>query len=731
LLLAVQTKVATPDQPGSISIFSEDGKSVRVLPLQPGTSVLAVAGARIFVQGADGSLKAIRRDGSVETLGTAGTAPTGIGGLIPSPDGKRWLWASQTADSSSQSVYLAGDELAMRTLATFPYPTVLVAYAWTPNGIFLDSLPMDYFGYRPFNTTFGAFGGVRRLDPNSGTIQTVGTPSQCIFSDEAADGAIACFPTATGYLVPTLHAVRIVASAGHVRDLSLAVPRFNFVGDAFFSPDGSMLTVAGATGVGDNAPQSGNTNPKPEQYATDIVQTADGSISRFGPNGTRPAMGRQSWLPDGQLVLWRPDSVGGAPGLYVLDPHGTGQGSEIEVFRKPNRLSNGLSYTLVPLLSCATIGLMRLTRRYDLKESSAGVLLAFVLAACGTSHTVSPAPAMSPSPTTSKNAGVLFGVLEAHPFPNGGSPAYDTVAVVGLDSIARAKTTLTPITPPNLGDLGPLLPPQAYAAAGRVYFLDGKGAVQSLATDGKVALITTFPAPSAQREVSFAVSPDGRALIGTVTTFSSASTAAVAIDVYAAAPGQAPTLLRHQQGGPGLSFIGWDSIGPIGTDPTGYGTQGGPASHWFGTPVRVDARGNTIGPLGGAGCLASDVAADGTVACLEVGGSSGFVSVRDSNGHELWRSSPTNGGYLNAFISPDHQHVVAFDGGSSTSGAVILGPGASKVPAADILEQGWFDNQTVVGWVPYPELGLIRVSDPKRVVDLGFKGSFVGVLRAS
>ena len=75
--------------------------------------------------------------------------------------------------------------------------------------------------------------------------------------------------------------------------------------------------------------------------------------------------------------------------------------------------------------------------------------------------------------------------------------------------------------------------------------------------------------------------------------------------------------------------------------------------------------------------------------------------------------------------------VVAFDGGSSTSGAVILGPGGNKVPAADIFEQGWLDNQTVVGWVPYPELGLIRLSDPRRIVDLGFKGSFVGVVRAN
>jgi hypothetical protein len=331
----VQTTVPTSNQPGSISLFSEDGKSAGVLPLKPGSMVLAVAGRRIFVRGADGTLQAIRRDGSVETLGTAGHAPNGIGGLVPSPDGRQWLWASQTADSTSQSVYLAGDSLATRTVATFAYPTVLEAYAWTSQGIFLDSLPMDYFGYRPFNTTFGAFGGVRRLDPNSGTIQLVATPSQCVFSDEAADGTIACFPTSSGYLVPNRHALRIVASTGHVDDLSLAVPRFNYVGDAYFSRDGSILTVAGASGVGDNSPSSGSANPKPEEYGTDLVRTADASIARFGPTGTRPAMGTQSWLPDGRLVLWRPDSVGGTPGLYVLDPQGTGQGAEIEVSGTP------------------------------------------------------------------------------------------------------------------------------------------------------------------------------------------------------------------------------------------------------------------------------------------------------------------------------------------------------------------------------------------------------------
>ena len=336
LLLVVQTKAATQDQPGSIGLFTTDGKAAGVLTLKPGANVLAVAGARIFVRASDGTLDAIRRDGSTEVLETAPNTLAGIGGLIASPDGTRWIWASQTADTSNQSIFLAGDGLAARKIGTFAYATVLQGYAWTAKGAILDSLPPDYFGYRPFNTPFAAIGGMRVVDPNTATIQKLLSPSQCVFSDESADGSIACFPTQVGFLVPNLHTLRIVSAGGKTTDLSLAVPRFNYVGDAYFSPDGSMLTVGGAVGsaVTGNG-QPGSADPQKEQYATDLVQVADGSIARFGPTGAHPAMGHQSWLPAGQLVLWRPNGDGGAPGLYVLDPHGTGQSSEIEVTGTP------------------------------------------------------------------------------------------------------------------------------------------------------------------------------------------------------------------------------------------------------------------------------------------------------------------------------------------------------------------------------------------------------------
>jgi hypothetical protein len=334
--LVVETTAPTANVAGTITLLSTDGRDINKLVVPPGAMVLAAAGSRVFIRASDGTLQALHRDGTIERLNIGPYRLTGIGGLVPNPAGTQWVWASQNADSSSQALYAGGSGSA-RLLATLPYPLVLEAYAWTPKGVVLDSLPMDFSGYRPFNTTFGAGGGVRELDVATGTVRPLATPSQCIFSDSAPNGSIACFPTPSGYLVPNQHALRIVDPGGKTTDLSLALPRFTYVGDAFFSPDGSTLTVAGATGSGLISTDAGppSANPSLEQYGTDLVKVADGSIVRFGPSGVRPAMGRQSWLPDGRLVLWRPNATGGSPGLYVMAPYTTAPGAEIETSGTP------------------------------------------------------------------------------------------------------------------------------------------------------------------------------------------------------------------------------------------------------------------------------------------------------------------------------------------------------------------------------------------------------------
>src|SRR6476646_11120511 len=103
----------------------------------------------------------------------------------------------------------------------------------------------------------------------------------------------------------------------------------------------------------------------------------------------------------------------------------------------------------------------------------------------------------SPSPKATPSKALLFAVLEAKGTAN--AYTWNTVAIAGLDSRARAKTTFTPMPVPNLGCMGAVLPDSAHVAAGKVYFADGKGVVRSLSVTGHVAKVATFALTSSQQ----------------------------------------------------------------------------------------------------------------------------------------------------------------------------------------------------------------------------------------
>src|SRR6266446_2381312 len=125
-------------------------------------------------------------------------------------------------------------------------------------------------------------------------------------------------------------------------------------------------------------------------------------------------------------------------------------------------------------------------------------------------------PSASPMATPKTSPTQLFAVLEAKGTVN--AWIYNTVAIAGLDGYARAKTTFTPMPVPALGCMGAVLPPSAHVAAGKVFFADAKGVVRSLAISGAVTTVATFPMTSTQQMLSFAVSPDGGRILGTVFT---------------------------------------------------------------------------------------------------------------------------------------------------------------------------------------------------------------------
>jgi hypothetical protein len=370
-------------------------------------------------------------------------------------------------------------------------------------------------------------------------------------------------------------------------------------------------------------------------------------------------------------------------------------------------------------------------------------------AACGPSATTAarPAPGASGSPaappasTPAPARETLFAVLE-----RSRSDAFspDTVAIAGLDGRARARARFKPrATPWVAPDLGPLLPPIAHVAAGRVYYVDGDGAVRSLDVDGTVREVTRFPVTGAQQEVSFAVSPDGRELAGSVVTLPPepdppptpgyVPSTSYAMDVMTATAGSPATVTYHRTWtsadrlGSGAQFIGWDPSGPLATLPSSLGTQGGGPHQWNGVTLVHFPGGRPGGTLPApAGCLPMDLLPNGVFVC---GAGDEAFQVLGPDGAARWRyqGPKGTGSLLYGFLSPDGRQVVSF--GASTS-AVYAAAGAPVALASGFFHGGWIDSRTVAGSLTSGHFAYVSLANPGRAVDLGFVGDFVGGVTA-
>jgi len=375
--------------------------------------------------------------------------------------------------------------------------------------------------------------------------------------------------------------------------------------------------------------------------------------------------------------------------------------------------------------------------------------------------TSSPGPAANPSPGATPS--LLFAVLEAKGTAN--SWTYNTVAIAGLDGYARAKTTFTPMPVPSLGCMGAVIPPSAHVAAGKVFFADAKGVVRSLSIDGTIRTVATFQMTSPQQMLSFAVSPDGSRVLGTVFTIptnafscdGSASAGTFAFDAYSASNGGASQLVYHQSWTKSqnvLALTGWDELGPVGTYPTVWASQGGGPGSTLGVLVHVDAA--TVKALGRfsdpSSCMAWGSVANGAFVCTGDSAITGGgtpqqnvvqpVSVRRADGTELWHFTVSG---VNApsspVLAPDAQHVMMCCADQSGSGGVaelVIGRDGSRVTLArGLYGYAWLDSTTSAGDFntdplkqPPFQLAYVSASAPASVTSMGFSGLVVGTVRA-
>ncbi len=392
-----------------------------------------------------------------------------------------------------------------------------------------------------------------------------------------------------------------------------------------------------------------------------------------------------------------------------------------------------------------------MSRRLAAAASAALAVLACGNQPAGSAHAAPPAA----SPAASASGGgsskeTLFAVLE----PGGDLTAMrdNTVAIVRVNGTARAKARFDARQLPRVGNALPLPQPEARVAAGKVYFADGAGVVRSLAVDGTVASVTTFPLTNPQQLLSFAVSPDGSQLLGAVFSFPPVHVPPpqtpidppfgpgdFMLQVFAAKPGQsAATLARRnwpQSSGPprdALSIVGWSQQAPLATIDTTLGTQvGSLGREMFGHVAELDTAGRPGPPLGGYTCDAWSTLPDETVLCDDDAQLRNF-SVRGRDGSVRFRIQATGDAqYLYVTLAPDASRVAyVVTGGQPT---VTDASGRSLQLPATFKPEGWLDTSTVVGVLQTSQgdgdMALVRLDHPTRLDDLGFRGFFVGVVQ--
>jgi hypothetical protein len=324
--------VADTDSSGvthNLKLYDLYGRLIKTFPVTADAWPLAAAGKRIFVQKSN-KLEAIDRTGSVEDLGALTVGPNEQAFLVPSPDGTHWLQTISHVNSSGaydlSTIHEAGDGMSDRVVATGTSNSPIFIYAWTSTTVLISHFPSFPFGIEtvtPFYPRWPIV-SVDSLDIVSGVSKPVAGSTQCKPGDLSIQGAYACFVPEPNSSTDASHLLRLMPATGQPIDVQLPQPLFTEAGAAWFSPSGTVLTLAGWDGNGHFGYPGQPPTPPPVGIHTYLVDQT-GRITPFGPAGAQPALDAQTWLPGGKVLLERKTgAIGGDPGLFILDANGQG-----------------------------------------------------------------------------------------------------------------------------------------------------------------------------------------------------------------------------------------------------------------------------------------------------------------------------------------------------------------------------------------------------------------------
>jgi hypothetical protein len=374
--------------------------------------------------------------------------------------------------------------------------------------------------------------------------------------------------------------------------------------------------------------------------------------------------------------------------------------------------------------------------------------LAAMLLVAGCSPQPQSGPPKAGATASSTPSRALLAVVRG---ASSGGPA--AVTIVASSGVVMASAAFELPARARLGPDADLPPPPVRVAAGSVFYADAHGVVRRLDRDGRVATVTTFPITSAQQELSFAVSPDGRRLLASILSAPPVhdppprslndpffvAGGRWSLEILTAAVGGSPTSTFKRDLGttePRPTIVaGWDRAGPLATLETLLETQQPPLSMRFtgSALVHLAPDGSHLDQVGGSGCSPLDELSDGTVLCL----AGSAFEVRSASGDLRWRQDLGGSYFYDPRLSPD--------GGRIASEATVFSRGSGPASAArqagsteaSHFAQGWLDGSTIVassvdiGPSAVSEsarLMLVDAGNPSQVHDLGVTGAFIGAV---
>lgn len=307
--------VAVLDSPlgslgNTVRLLRGDGTLLSAGALPDDTEALALAGSRLLIAGGD-RLHSLEAGGVAHDLGDLGDgADTLVRGLVASPDGHRWAWASVVQDQSGtvhDGIRVGGDGITAHTvLDRTEVGTALQPVAWTGAGLVVADEPLGIGGYVLFRREFGP---TSLLDPLTGTLTPL-LGDDCAYSDTTGAGTLACI--AGGHEGPhgsepvSLHL--IPRSGG---SLTVSLPGdVAQAGAAWFSPDRRRVTLASSPALATDS----------EVVRCTVLDALTAQTVAACPDGLIPA----GWLsPDSFAAFRTPSTAGGQSGTFVVHSDGT------------------------------------------------------------------------------------------------------------------------------------------------------------------------------------------------------------------------------------------------------------------------------------------------------------------------------------------------------------------------------------------------------------------------